>query len=467
MTIMKNYDVLVIGTGSGMSIAEAALNREMEVAVVEDGPLGGTCLNRGCIPSKMVIYPADVINIIREAGKLGIKASIEEIDFAHIMERSAKMVEEDVGHMEAGVRHAHGLTMYRDVGEFVSDYTMTVAGETIMAENVFIVSGARPLIPPIESLERVSYLTSRNVWDIRERPESIIIVGGGFVAVEFAHFFSSVGSAVTLLSRSPRLIKFAEPEVSELLGREMGSRMDIHYNVEAVEARKRGGLKEVATKNKITGEMRQFRAEEIMIAAGRRSNADLLKTEKTGVETDRRGYIVVNEYLETSKPRIWAFGDAIGKHMFKHVANYEAGIAWNNFAHQHKEAVDYSAVPYAVFTHPQVAGVGMTEQQAVDAGHDILIGSYEYANTAKGAAMGVSEAFVKIVIDAATYKILGGSIIGPYAPILMQEVINAMNTADGTINSIHKAMYIHPAVPEVVQRAFFNLRRPGNAHEHH
>ncbi len=467
MTIMKNYDVLVIGTGSGMSIAEAALNREMEVAVVEDGPLGGTCLNRGCIPSKMVIYPADVINIIREAGKLGIKASIEEIDFAHIMERSAKMVEEDVGHMEAGVRHAHGLTMYRDVGEFVSDYTMTVAGETIMAENVFIVSGARPLIPPIEGLERVSYLTSRNVWDIRERPESIIIVGGGFVAVEFAHFFSSVGSAVTLLSRSPRLIKFAEPEVSELLGREMGSRMDIHYNVEAVEARKRGGLKEVATKNKITGEMRQFRAEEIMIAAGRRSNADLLKTEKTGVETDRRGYIVVNEYLETSKPRIWAFGDAIGKHMFKHVANYEAGIAWNNFAHQHKEAVDYSAVPYAVFTHPQVAGVGMTEQQAVDAGHDILIGSYEYANTAKGAAMGVGEAFVKVVIDAANYRILGGSIIGPYAPILMQEVINAMNTADGTINSIHKAMYIHPAVPEVVQRAFFNLRRPSNAHEHH
>ncbi len=450
-----------------MSIADAALNRDMEVAVVESGPLGGTCLNRGCIPSKMVIYPADVINIIREAEKLGIKASIEEIDFAHIMERSARLVEEDVNQMEAGVRHAHGLTMYRDVGAFISEYTMEVAGETKKAENIFIVSGARPHTPPIQGLEEIGYLTSRNVWDIRERPESIIIVGGGFVAVEFAHFFSSVGSEVTLLSRSPRLITFAEPEVSELLGREMGTRMDIHYDVEAVEAHKSDGLKEITAKNKITGEMRSFRAEEIMIAAGRRSNADLLKPEKTGVETDRRGYIVVNEYLETSKPRIWAFGDAIGKHMFKHVANYEAGVAWNNFAHQHREAVDYSAVPYAVFTHPQVAGVGMTEQQAVDAGHDILIGSYEYANTAKGAAMGVGEAFVKVVIDAANYRILGGSIIGPYAPILMQEVINAMNTADGTINSIHKAMYIHPAVPEVVQRAFFNLRRPGNAHEHH
>jgi dihydrolipoamide dehydrogenase len=464
---MKDYDVLVIGSGSGMSIADAALNRGMDVAVVESGPLGGTCLNRGCIPSKMVIYPADVINVIREAGRLGIKASIEEIDFAYIMERSARLVEEDVGHMEDGVRHAHGLTMYRDVGEFVSDYTMEVAGETIEAKNVFIVSGARPLIPPIEGLEEVGYLTSRNVWDIREKPESIIIVGGGFVAVEFAHFFSSVGSEVTLLSRSPRLIKFAEPEISELLGREMGSRMEIHYNLEAVEARISSGLKEIATKNKITGEMKHFRAEEIMIAAGRRSNADLLKPERTGVETDRRGYVVVNEYLGTSKPRIWAFGDAIGKHMFKHVANYEAGVAWNNFTHKHKEAVDYSAVPWAVFTHPQVAGVGMTEQQAVDAGHEILVGSYEYANTAKGAAMGVGGAFVKVVIDAASYRILGGSIIGPYAPILMQEVINAMNTADGTVDSIHRAMYIHPAVSEVVQRAFYNFRRPGHTHEHH
>jgi dihydrolipoamide dehydrogenase len=179
---MKDYDVLVIGSGSGMSIADAALNRDMRVAMVESGPLGGTCLNRGCIPSKMVIYPADVINIIREAGKLGIKATIEEIDFAYIMERSAKMVGEDVSHMESGVQHAHGLDTYREVGEFVSDYTMEVAGETIQGENVFIVSGARPLIPPIQGLEDAGYLTSQNVWDIREKPESILIIGGGFVA---------------------------------------------------------------------------------------------------------------------------------------------------------------------------------------------------------------------------------------------------------------------------------------------
>ncbi|UCH57768.1 MAG: dihydrolipoyl dehydrogenase [Candidatus Bathyarchaeota archaeon] len=464
---MKEYDVLVVGSGSGMSIADAALNGGMEVAVVESGPLGGTCLNRGCIPSKMVIYPADVINIIWEAGKLGVKANINEIDFAHIMDRSQRLVEEDRRHMELGVQQVQGLTLYNEVGEFVSDYTMEVSGETIRAENIFIVSGARPRIPSIKGIEEVSYLTSKNVWGIREKPESILIVGGGFVAVEFAHFFSSVGSRVTLLSRSSRLIKFAEPEVSELLGRAMGRMMEIHYDVEAVEASESGELKELVTVNKGTGERRSFRGEVIMIAAGRRSNADLLKPERTGVKLDRSGFIIVNEYLETGKPRIWAFGDAIGKHMFKHVANLEAGVAWNNFAHKHKEAVDYSAVPYAVFTHPQVASVGLTERQALEKGHDILVGTYDHRDTAKGAAMGTEEGFVKIIVDAQKYMILGGSIIGPYAPILMQEVINAMNTREGTIESLQRAMYIHPAAPEVVQRAAFNLRRPGHGPHHH
>jgi dihydrolipoamide dehydrogenase len=444
-----------------MSIADAALNRGMRVAVLESGPLGGTCLNRGCIPSKMVIYPADVINIIREAGKLGIKATIDEIDFAYIMERSAKMVGEDVSHMESGVQRTHNLDMYREVGEFVSDYTMEVSGETIRGENVFIVSGARPLVPSIQGLEEVGYLTSQNVWDIRKRPESILIVGGGFVATEFAHFFSSVGSEVTLLSRSPRLIKFAEPEVSELLGKKMGERMDVHYNVEAVEANTSRRMKAIVTVNKVSGEKRSFQGAEIMVAAGRRSNADLVKPERTGVKLDSRGFITVNVYLETSKPRIWAFGDALGKHMFKHVSNYEAGVAWNNFIHDHKKVVDYKAVPYAVFTYPQVAGVGMTEQQALDASIPALVGFYEYKDTAKGAAMGVEDGFVKIIIDERTFKILGGSIIGPYAPVMMQEIVNAMNAPGGTIDPIHNAMYIHPATPEVVQRASTSLRRAG------
>lgn len=453
---MESYDVLVIGSGSGMSIASAALNRGMTVAVVESGPLGGTCLNRGCIPSKNVIYPADVINIIRGVDKFGIKVRIEEIDFSYIMERSQSLIQEDVGHMEAGVKDAHNLSMYRDVGEFVSDYTMKVGDETFRGENVFIVSGARPFIPPIVGVEDVGYLTSKDVWDIRRRPDSLVIVGGGFVAVEFAHFFSSVGTDVTIISRSPRLVKQGEPEVSSLLEETLGHRMDVRTNYEAVEATKEENKKVLVTVDRSTGERHAFEAEELFIAAGRRSNADLLKPERTGVELDSRGYVKVNEYLETSKERIWAFGDAIGKHMFKHVANYETEIAWYNFL-GHRTTVDYRVVPYAVFTDPQIASVGMTEAEAREKGLKVLIGHQQYRDTAKGMAMGLEEGFVKVIVEDGTDRILGAHIIGPYAPMLMQEVINAMNSGDGTIAPIRDSMYIHPATPEVVQRAFLGL----------
>jgi dihydrolipoamide dehydrogenase len=341
---------------------------------------------------------------------------------------------------------------------------MRVSGENVKAKNVFIASGARPLIPRIEELKEAGYLTSQTVWDLTEKPGSIIIVGGGFVAVEFAHFFSSVGTEVTLLSRSPRLLKQAEPEVSDLLERTMSSRMNVVRNVEVVEARRSGSLKEVEAVDAETGERMKFAAEELFIASGRRSNADLVKPEKTGVELDERGFIKVNDFLETTKPRIWAFGDAIGKHMFRHVANYEAGVAWNNFVGSRKEAVNYSAVPYAVFGNPQIASVGMTEAEARARGHDVLVGFYEFKDTAKGAAMGVEEGFVKVIVEDRTRRILGAHIIGPDAPTLIQEIITAMNAGDGSIAPLQNAMHIHPAAPEVVQMAFFNLHR--HAHEH-
>lgn len=461
---MKRFDVLVVGSGAGMHIVDNALMRGMTVALVEDGPLGGTCLNRGCIPSKMLIYPADVINIIKEAEKLGVKAHVEAIDFTSIMERMRHLVEEDRAHMERGIERAEGLTFYNDIGEFNSDYTMKVSRETLRADNIFIASGARPHIPNIAGLDEVEYLTSRTVWDIEEAPESMIVVGGGFVAVEFAHFFSSVGTKVTLISRSPRLMKYSEPEVSKLLELSMGRRMLIKNNLEVVEVAKKGDDIEVVAVDRGTDEKYRFSAESLFIAAGRIPNTDLLKPERTGVKKDERGFIEVNEYLETSKERIWAFGDTIGKHMFRHVANYEAVVAWHNFSHEHKIPVDYSAVPYAVFSHPQIASVGLTEREALNRDHNILVGIYRYADTAKGAAMVEEEAFVKVIIEEGTDRILGGHIIGPSAPILLQGIINVMNCGDGAYLPILRAMHIHPALPEVVQYAFSNLSRPGHVH---
>lgn len=460
---METFDVIIVGSGSGMMIAEAALNSGMKIALVEMDVLGGTCLNRGCIPSKMVIYPADLIAQIKHAEVLGIKAKIEEINFSEIMERTREFVRHDRRPMEDSINHVPGLKFYPVQGEFIDDYTMKVGNEVIKGKKIFLVSGARPKIPPIKGIEQIEYITSRTVWDMEEAPESMIIVGGGFIAVEMAHFFSSMGVEVTIISRSPRLIKIGEPEVSDILLSSMRQRMHIAVDTEVKEVSKHDNQIEVIAETK-TREKKRYITDSLFIATGRRSNADLLKVENSGIKTNQKGFIEVNEKYETSKRDIYAFGDAIGKQMYKHVANKEAEIVWHGFREGHFHPLDYDKVPYAVFSWPQIASVGLTQRQAVERDYKILIGEYNYINTAKGAAMMEEDGYVKVIVERETYKILGAHIIGPFAPILIQEIINVMHAGEGQIYPLVDAMHIHPALPEVVQRAFFNLRDPSHVH---
>ena len=455
---MEEFDVLVIGSGSGMNVAAAAAANGLKTAVVEFGPMGGTCLNRGCIPSKMLIYPADIVAIVEEAQKVGVNANITSIDFPKIIQRMQQFVTEDSEHQAKAVEADPNLTWFNDVGEFISDYTMKVGEHTIRGKRIFVVSGARPDLPPVKGLESVDYLTSDTVLKLKTQPKSMIVIGGGYIAMEYGHFFSAIGTEVTIIQRSPRLLPDEEPEVSELLKEEMSSRISIYTSHAAVEAKQKSGLITVAARSLENRQVLEFSAEALLVAAGRVPNSGLLKPEKTGVELDERGYIKVNEFLETSKKNIWAFGDAIGRQMFKHVANYEAEIAWHNSRHDHKAKVDYSAAPHAVFTHPQVASVGLKESEAKQQGKKILVGVSFYKDTALGAAMGEPKGFVKVIAERDTYKLLGAHIIGPQASILIQEIINAMNTEDKTFMSIGRAMHIHPALPEVVQKAFFTLK---------
>jgi len=285
-------------------------------------------------------------------------------------------------------------------------------------------------------------------------------LGGGYVGVEYAHFFSGIGTKTTLIQRPVTLLKNEEPEVSDLLKIELQKRLDLFTGYEAEEVKQEGSEIIVIAKNLADGSQKEFRAEALMIAVGRQSNSDLLKPERTGVKLDENGYIMVNNFLETGKKNIWAFGDAIGRYMFKHVANYEAGIAWHNSVHDHKAEVDYSSAPHAVFTDPQVASVGLKDAEAKQQGHKILVGKAFYKDTAMGAAMGFPEGFVKVIVENSTGKILGAHIIGPEASILIQEIINAMNTEDKSYEPIIRSMHIHPALSEVVQNAFEYLR-PG------
>ena len=452
---MKQYDVIVIGSGAGAIIADEAVAKGLKVALVDKGPIGGTCLNLGCIPSKVLIYAADRIVDIQEAKKLGIAAEIKSIDFASIMERMRKSRLESQTYIRKGITETEKMTFYEREGHFVEDYGIEVDGEKIKGKKIFIASGSRPVIPPIKGLDSIDYLTNENALELTQRPDSLVIIGGGYVAVEYAHFFAAMGTRVTIVEMLSRIAQSEEPEISELLEKEMKKRMDIYINTQVDEIKKDGkGIITVA-KDKATGKQMEFPAQRIMVAVGRRSNADLLKVENTGVELDKRGFIKVDEYLESTKKNIFAVGDANGQQMFTHVANREATVAWHNSTRKTKIKMDYTAAPHAVYSRPQIASVGMTEENAKK-DYRILVGRAKYSDTAKGEAMMEEEGFAKAIVDGHSGRILGFHIIGPYAPELIQEVINAMATGGG-VHSINEGMHIHPAMPELILRTFDNL----------
>jgi len=455
---MKEYDVIVVGSGAGSAIVDGALSHGLKVALVERGPLGGTCLNVGCIPSKMLIFPADRIVEIQEANKLGIHADIKHVDFHAIMERTREYVSGSETRMRKRVQETPGLDFFDSTGFFVEDYTMDVGGEKIKGKKIYLVSGARPMIPHMKGIEEIDYLTNDNVFFLEEKPDSMVIIGGGYIAVEFAHFFAAMGTKVTVLQRGERLVKNEEPEICDLLRIKMQERMAIHTDTEAIEVKRANGSYTVTAKNKETDKLQEFVAEKILIAAGRISNADLLKVENTGVETDKQGYIKVDEFFETRKKNIWAFGDAIGKTMFRHAANKQADVVWQNSMHDGNEKFDFFTVPHAVFSFPPIAAVGMGEAEAKKT-NAVMVGKSVYSEVAKGVAMHDDQSFAKAIIEKGTWRILGFHIIGPYAPILIQEVVDAMSTS-GNVMPIVNGMRIHPALPELIYATLGNLREP-------
>jgi mycothione reductase len=462
---MEEYDVLVIGSGAGMLVASAAVEAGYKVALVENGKIGGTCINVGCIPSKMLIYPADVTTTIVEAEKIGVKATVNAVDFQNIMNRMHSLVEHDTSQQTAGVEATPEMTWFKEKAEFISDYTMQIGSRTIKAKTVFIASGAHSAVPPIKGIESVRYLTSDTVLQLQTQPKSVIIVGGGYIGMEYGHFFAGIGTKTTVIQRSERLLPEEEPEISDLLKSEVEKRMDIYLNYEALEVKQEEAMIMLIAKSRVDGTQRTFTAEALLVAAGRSPNAFTLHPEKTGVQLDDHGFIIVNEHLETSKEHIYAFGDAIGKQMFRHAANYEAGLVWHNSTNDnHKAKMDFSATPHGVFTHPQIASVGLKEEEAKKH-YNTLVGRAEYKDTAMGAAMGSPEGFVKVIVEKETGKILGAHIIGPEAATVIQEITNAMVTGNGDYGPIARGMHIHPALNEVVQNAFGNLHEHTHEHE--
>ncbi len=464
---MKEYDLIIIGSGVGLRLLGKAIDQGFKVAMIERGPSGGTCLNRGCIPTKILTYLADVIQEAKHLKELGVKVTIDEIDYPWIMQRMRERVNGMSAGQEKWMESTENVNFFNGIGVFVDEYVLEVNGEKLTAPNIIIASGSRPLIPDIAGLGNVEYLTNDEALHLMEQPKSMLIVGGGYVATEFGHFFSAVGTEVTIIGRNPYLVKNEDPDVSELLKQELAMRMSVHVNHEVIEVREKDGKKIVKAVNRKTGEHVEFEGEVLLIAAGRRSNSDLLHPETSGVDVDKNDWIIVDDYFRTSKKRIWSLGDAINRYQFRHVANEENNVVWNNLMQLHNEKdnekptlskMNYHAIPRAVFSFPPIATVGMTLKEAKQSELNIEVAETDYSWVAKGFAMGNPPSLFRMIVDGDSRKIIGATIVGPHAPILIQEIINLMYTSEGTDKKMLEAIHIHPALSEIVQRSLYQLK---------
>ncbi|MFB6151785.1 MAG: dihydrolipoyl dehydrogenase [Haloarculaceae archaeon] len=477
---METFDFLVIGSGSGLDVANVAANRGQSVAVVEKGPLGGTCLNRGCIPSKHLLYHADVLETVERADAFEIDATVDGVDFAEIVRGVNEDVREDSESIRRGLRSSSQHELYDGEARFVDERTVEVSGGAddgarLQAETVLIAAGTRPGIPDIDGIDDVDYLTSTEALQLETPPDHLVVVGGGYIAAELGHFFGTFGSDVTIVGRRPHLLPEADEEVAEAFTERYAERFTVHtghaatavteengeVTVEAMpyEYGDDGGIVDDAEPVTATGDA-------LLLAAGRVPNTDTLNLDATGVETDDRGFVETDEYLRTGVDGVWALGDIVGEYLLKHSANHEARAAARNIFGDDPQPVDYSAMPFAVFASPEVAGVGALEQDLRAEGTEYATNTYRYEDTARGDAM-KAEGFVKVLIDL-DGEILGCHIVGPDASTLVQEVVVAMKSGSGTVQDIREAVHVHPALPEVVQRAFSGqFSRGGGGHDHH
>lgn len=454
---MKEFDLIVIGSGSGLDVASGIARRGREVAVIEPGRLGGTCLNRGCIPSKMLIHRADIVETVEESEKFGIDAEVNDIEFEEIIEEVNEEVHGDAENIERGLKSSDQHTLYQEEARFVDEKIIELkeSEARITSDTIVVAAGSKPFIPPIDGVEDVDYWTSKEALNPDYQPDSIVMVGGGYISMELAHFYDAMGTEVTILERGNSLLKREDKEISQKITEIAKDRYNVNLNVSATEMYEEDGEKVVRAETDDEEEV-EFSGDEILLATGRVPNTDSVEAEEAGIETTERGFIETDEKMRTNVEGVYALGDIADNWMFKHSANHEASVVYKNIVSGDKYNVDYPAMPHAVFTSPQIAGVGKTEQELKEEDKEYISATYDYSDTGMGMALKEENGFVK-VLTSEEGEILGCHIIGPHASQQIHEVLVAMKSGSGNVSDIKDTIHIHPALNEVVDRAFSQI----------
>jgi mycothione reductase len=462
---VKHYDVIVIGAGAGLpKLARPATNLGLKVALCEKGPLGGTCLNRGCIPSKMLIHPADVAAQIDDAPRIDLEIQGSyKVHFSNLVKRVCSTIDADSESIIPIVLNNKLMDWYRKPAKFIGERTLEIDDEQktlIKGDRIFIAGGARSKIPDIEGLKGTPFMTSTEALRNPVQPKKLIVIGGGYIACELSHFYASLGTDVHIFVRS-NFLNREDEEIRDEFSRVFVSRKNINAymkkQVHKVHYDEKNKAFTVTYKNDENEDV-ELQGDALLVATGITPNSDILQVEKTGVEVSSNGLIKVNEYLETTAPNIWALGDIVGNYQFRHCANMEGEylnevvLNLDKSETGKKYPIDYTGMPHAIFTYPQVASVGLTEKKVIEKGISYVKGVNKYSQSAMGMALRSEHGLVKLLIERGTRKILGCHIVGDEASVLIHEV-TVLVRKHGTLDDILYSIHIHPALSELVRNA--------------
>ncbi|HTZ45285.1 MAG TPA: mycothione reductase [Jatrophihabitans sp.] len=455
--IAQHFDLAIIGTGSGNSLVTPDFDGR-RVAVIEEGTFGGTCLNVGCIPTKMYVYAAEVANTIRHASRYGIDATLDGVRWPDIRDRIFGRIDPIAEGGKAYRQQGENTTAFLGHAEFTGPNSLTVTGadgvaRQLTADQIVIAAGARPVIPDAIASSGVGFHTSDTIMRIDELPERLVIVGGGYIAAEFAHVFSALGVQVTLVVRGTALLRSLDGEISGRFTSLAAQRWDLRLGQQVVKAADTDGGIELGLSD---GSM--VTADLLLVAAGRTPNSDRLGLAAAGVRTHSDGRVVVDQYGRTAVPGVWALGDVSSPYQLKHVANAEARVVAHNLAHpQDLRTFDRRYVPAAVFSTPQLASVGWTEEQVRAQGRPYRCAVQDYGDTAYGWAMEDTTGICKLICDGETGELLGAHLMGYQASSLIQPLVQAMSFGQRVAELARGQYWIHPALMEVVENALLKL----------
>jgi len=458
---MPDFDAIIIGTGqAGPSLAFRLAGAGMKVAVVERHLVGGTCVNTGCTPTKALVASAYAARIARRAAEYGVVIGGDiGMDMRRVKARTDAIVAASRNGLTSALENAANITLYRGHARFASPQAVEIAGERLRAGRIFINVGGRALVPPMPGINEVPYLTNSSMMDVDFLPHHLIIVGGSYIGLEFGQMYRRFGSEVTIIEMAPRLVRHEDEDVSaaikdiiELEG------VDVRLNAECISLAKRGD--EIIAKVDCTAGAPEVAGSHLLLAVGRRPNTDDLDLDKAGVRCNERGYIVVDDRLQTTAPGVWALGDCNGKGAFTHTAYNDFEIVAANLLDRDPRRVSERITAYALYIDPPLGRVGMTLAQARTSGRRVLAGERPMTRVARAVEKGETQGFMRILVDGDSKEILGASLLGTGCDEAVHAILDLMY-AKAPYTVMQHAMHIHPTVSELLPTILGDLKSVG------